>query len=248
MRNADLTTITACLAAALFAGAAHAQAPAAPAAQPAAAASGAPAAPAVRPASMGSSVTTVGSLVMLENAVAMKAAQKARVDAGLAAPEQPSSAGKAGPAPVQSINAEVLAVFGPADNPRAHISVDGQTFDNVTPGANVRGCVVERITPRCVVFRGAAAPVGTAKGASAAPSGPVCPQACWTGVPRPPVLAGGPGQPPLPPGIAGMPLPAPMPQAMPQGMGIAPAAAASMGNATPPAMTAGVPGSPAPQR
>jgi hypothetical protein len=172
------------------------------------------------PASVSSSVLTVGDLVMLENAAAMRAAQKARVDAGLVVGEQPKMMAKAGPAPAPVINVEVLAVLGTEGNLRAHLSSEGQLFYNVTPGTNVRGCSVELITPRCVVFSSPASEVvlsqpgaGKRKSKATQPvsSAPTCPQSCWTGVQRPQMGMPGPGMPGSVVGMPGMPMPMPSP-------------------------------------
>lgn len=172
------------------------------------------------PASVTSSVMTVGNLIMLENAAAMRSIQKARSDAGLVSAEQPRLMTKAGPTPAAAINVDVLAVLGTEGNLRAHLSADGQFFYNATPGTNVRDCVVEIITPRCVVFSSLASEIVTAKPAAgrgkaksteSAFSGPTCPQSCWTGVQRPQMAMPGSGMPGAMVGMPGTPMPMPSP-------------------------------------
>ena len=194
MRNASRALVLAalgCYMSMSFAQQPPGAAPSAPAA--------APAAP-QRPASMSTSITTVQDLLTLENALAVKQALKQRVDAGLASPEAPAATKSQVVVAAPPMTANVDAIFGTGDHLRAHLTVMGQPFTNVTVGSRVKTCEVVRIADRCVVMRPA----------PGVPNAPACPAACWTGVPpAPPVMAS--GVPGMPGGMPGSPLPMPMP-------------------------------------
>jgi hypothetical protein len=192
---------------ALCAAIGHAQ-PAAPQSSASAPVTAAAATP-QRPGSMVSSILTVEELLRLENAFAMKQAHKQRAEAGLAGPEVAvKSAGRPAAPPM---TASVDAIFGTNDNLRAHIVVDGQTFQNVGAGSPVKECEIERIANHCVIFRSVPVRAGSRV------AGPLCPTACWTGIKAPPATLFGTGGPlpAMPGGMPGGPLPSPMSQAQP---------------------------------
>lgn len=185
-----------------------AQAQGAAAQPPSVPASNAPATPAAaQPTdSMNASVTTVGELLKVENQLALKQAMKARVEAGLAAPDVPMQIkGAKLPAP-PAPTVLVDSIFGVGNSLRANLTVGADSFENVAPGSRVQGCEIERIESRCVVMRPA-----RKIGARAA-----CSTVCWTGVRALAPVAlgagsrpGAAGEPPIPAGGPGMPLPVP---------------------------------------
>ncbi|MEJ8837671.1 hypothetical protein [Ramlibacter sp. AN1133] len=187
-----------------------------PAVQPLTAPAAAAVLPSPKPSeSMTGSVTTVGELLKVENQLALKAAQKAKQDAGLGAAPVAVEPGKLSkPLPPPPVLVQVDSILGTGSALRANLMVGSESFENVRPGSRIATCEIVRIENRCVVLRPVELP-GKAKG-------PACPTACWTGVkPVAPVMsAGAPGMPgaPLPAGTPGMPLPAPMPMAQPQGI------------------------------
>lgn len=176
------------------------------------------------------SVTTVDTLVKLDNAAALEKAKADAIKNGLLKPEAKSGAGGPVVKPVEPPPVvRVLSISGIREDLSAGLTVNGQTYPNLHAGASVRGCVVAEIKDRCVVLKpapaetvvasatstttapavsGRAKAKKTSKGTGAA-SVPatrpeMCPTSCWTGnpvIPTPTMAGAGGG--PLPMGMPG---------------------------------------------
>lgn len=173
------------------------------------------------------SVTTVDTLVKLDNAAALEKAKADAIKNGLLKPEAKSGAGGPVVKPVEPPPVvRVLSISGVREDLSAGLTVNGQSYPNLNIGASVRGCVVAEIKDRCVVLKPAPAETvvatastapavaGRAKakrtskrtGAASVPATrpEMCPTSCWTGnpvLPTPNMAGAGGG--PLPVGMPG---------------------------------------------
>lgn len=144
-------------------------------------------APVASKAALGSSITTVEQLLQVENALARQQAEKTKINAGLGKPQAAGVAGASGttaksvPAPMVVL---VRSIYGRGEDLRANLMVDGTEFNGVRPGAQLKSCVVERITPGQVQLR----PMQVADKVAARKQ-TACPSANWTGVNAAPAMA-----------------------------------------------------------
>lgn len=138
-----------------------------------------------------SSIQTVDELIKIENAEVLAKSRP---------PVSPAAAMAAVKLAPVAPTIQVASIYGASGALRTDLTVNGQSFEGLRPGAPVGNCVVREIVNKCVAL--APASRRTAKN--------MCPSACWTGeqaFAMDPVA----GMPMGAPGAAGQPMPAPLP-------------------------------------
>lgn len=174
------------------------------------------------------SVTTVDTLVKIDNAAALAKAKADALSSGLLKPEAKVGASQAKPVEPK-MTMRVVSIAALKSEYTLKLNVNGQNFDNLHIGSAVNGCVVSEVRDRCVVLKpmpievvlASSTPtsVATKKNARKAQEHPAvasvkpafCPTSCWTGS-VPAAQAAPMGATPMP--GAGMP-PVPMPPRTP---------------------------------
>lgn len=157
------------------------------------------------------SVTTVDTLVKLDNAAALEKATADAIKNGLIKPAPKAGSGVAAkpvePPPI----VRVTSISGVQDDLKVSLNINGQAYQNLRKGSPIRGCVLSEIKDRCVVLAPSPAESVVSSQSKPAVEGKankkksgaqvavshipstrpeMCPTSCWTGLQPNPVQTG----------------------------------------------------------